>query len=177
MKQIVIDGRLGKDAVLGTTNTGRQYLRFSLANSSFSKNEGEKTEWFDVTTFSDFDIKYRQNVLKKGSYVIVTGTWRSETSVKDSKVWLNHYVNATDINVPNLGNKKETTVPTVEGLIKNIQIEPAVATPSVQMPTINVPTVQVPTVEARLNAETKVTAPKPEYTMVNETEVDDDLPF
>jgi single-stranded DNA-binding protein len=169
MKQIVIDGRLGKDAVLGTTNTGRQYLRFSLANSSFSKNEGEKTEWFDVTTFNDFDIKYRQNVLKKGSYVIVTGTWRSETSVKDSKVWLNHYVNATDINVPNLGNKKETTVPTVEG--------PAVATPSVQMPTINVPTVQVPTVEARLNAETKVTAPKPEYTMVNETEVDDDLPF
>ena len=100
MKQIVIDGRLGKDAVLGTTNTGRQYLRFSLANSSFSKNEGEKTEWFDVTTFNDFDIKYRQNVLKKGSYVIVTGTWRSETSVKDSKVWLNHYVNATDINVP-----------------------------------------------------------------------------
>lgn len=169
MKQIVIDGRLGKDAVLGTTNTGRQYLRFSLANSSFSKNEGEKTEWFDVTTFNDFDIKYRQNVLKKGSYVIVTGTWRSETSVKDSKVWLNHYVNATDINVPNLGNKKETTVPTVEG--------PAVATPSVQMPTINVPTVQVPTVEARLNAETKVTAPKPEYTTVNETEVDDDLPF
>lgn len=169
MKQIVIDGRLGKDAVLGTTNTGRQYLRFSLANSSFSKNEGEKTEWFDVTTFNDFDIKYRQNVLKKGSYVIVTGTWRSETSVKDSKVWLNHYVNATDINVPNLGNKKETTVPTVEG--------PAVATPSMQMPTINVPTVQVPTVEARLNAETKVTAPKPEYTMVNETEVDDDLPF
>ena len=169
MKQIVIDGRLGKDAVLGTTNTGRQYLRFSLANSSFSKNEGEKTEWFDVTTFNDFDIKYRQNVLKKGSYVIVTGTWRSETSVKDSKVWLNHYVNATDINVPNLGNKKETTVPTVEG--------PAVATPSVQMPTINIPTVQVPTVEARLNAETKITAPKPEYTMVNETEVDDDLPF
>ena len=169
MKQIVIDGRLGKDAVLGTTNTGRQYLRFSLANSSFSKNEGEKTEWFDVTTFNDFDIKYRQNVLKKGSYVIVTGTWRSETSVKDSKVWLNHYVNATDINVPNLGNKKETTVPTVEG--------PAVATPSVQMPSINVPTVQVPTVEARLNAETKVTAPKPEYTVVNETEVDDDLPF
>lgn len=169
MKQIVIDGRLGKDAVLGTTNTGRQYLRFSLANSSFSKNEGEKTEWFDVTTFNDFDIKYRQNVLKKGSYVIVTGTWRSETSVKDSKVWLNHYVNATDINVPNLGNKKETTVPTVEG--------PAVATPSVQMPSINVPTVQVPTVEARLNAETKITAPKPEYTMVNETEVDDDLPF
>ena len=168
MKQIVIDGRLGKDPVLGTTQTGRQYLRFSLANTTFSKNDGEKTEWFEVTTFNDFDIKYRQNVLKKGSYVIVTGSWKSETSVKDSKVWLNHYVNATDINVPNLG-KKENNPPTVEG--------PTVATPSVQMPTINIPTVQVPTVEARLNTETKVTAPKPEYTMVNENEVEDDLPF
>lgn len=164
MKQIVIDGRLGKDAVLGTTNTGRQYLRFSLANTTFSKTDGEKTEWFDVTTFNDFDIKYRQNVLKKGSYVIVTGTWKSETSVKDSKVWLNHYVNATDINVPKIGTQKETTTSTTA---------PTVETPSVQMPKINIPTVEVPTVETRLNAE----PPKPEYSVVVENESDDDLPF
>ena len=168
MKQIVIDGRLGKDAVLGTTQTGRQYLKFSLANTTFSKNEGEKTEWFDVTTFNDFDIKYRQNVLKKGSYVIVTGTWKSEISVKDSKTWLNHYINATDINVPNLGSKKEGTVPTVE--------MPSAAIPTVQMPKINIPSVEVPTVEARLNVETKATT-TPEYSVVNESEVDDDLPF
>ena len=167
MKQIVIDGRLGKDAVLGTTNTGRQYLRFSLANTTFSKTDGEKTEWFDVTTFNDFDIKYRQNVLKKGSYVIVTGTWKSETSVKDSKVWLNHYVNATDINVPKIGSQKETTTttaPTVEGT-------------TVNMPKINIPTVEMPTVETRLNTETKAETPKPTYTAVVENEVEDDLPF
>lgn len=161
MKQITIDGRLGKDAVLGTTQNGRQYLRFSLANSTYSKNEGEKTEWFDVTTYDDFTIKYRQNVLKKGSYVIVTGTWKSETSVKDSKVWLNHYVNATDINVPNLGTKKENLAPKVD-------------TPSVPTPNIPSPTVEIPTVEARLNAAEEA-AVKANYVAADDE--DDDLPF
>ena len=161
MKQIVIDGRLGKDAVLGTTKTGRQYLRFSVANTTYSKNEGEKTEWFDVTTYDDFTIKYRQNVLKKGSYVIVTGTWNSETSVKDSRVWLNHYVNATDINVPNLGNKKENG------------IAPKVEMPEVTTPSIPSPRIEVPSVEERLNSvETAVNA---NYAMVDDSE--DDLPF
>lgn len=161
MKQITIDGRLGKDAVVGTTQSGRQYLRFSLANSTFSKNEGEKTEWFDVTTYDDFTIKYRQNVLKKGSYVIVTGTWKSETSVKDSRVWLNHYVNATDINVPNLGTKKEGVAPKVDA-------------PSVPSPSVTVPTVEMPTVETRLNANEEAAVAANHVRVDDE---DDDLPF
>lgn len=161
MKQITIDGRLGKDAVVGTTQTGKQYLRFSLANSTFSKNEGEKTEWFDVTTYDDFTIKHRQNVLKKGSYVIVTGTWKSETSVKDSRVWLNHYVNATDINVPNLGTKKEGVAPKVDA-------------PTVPAPSVPIPTVEMPTVEARLNASEEAAVAANHVTTVDE---DDDLPF
>lgn len=161
MKQITIDGRLGKDAVLGTTQTGRQYLRFSLANSTFSKTEGEKTEWFDITTYDDFIIKYRQNVLKKGSYVIVTGTWKSEISVKDAKTWLNHYVNATDINVPNLGTKKEGAAPKVE-------------VPAVEIPTVQMPKVDIPTVETRLNTSEEVAVTANHVSMVDE---DDDLPF
>lgn len=165
MKQIVIDGRLGKDAVLGTTQSGRQYLRFTLANSTFSKSEGEKTEWFDITTFDDFAIKYKMPALKKGSYAIVTGTWNSKTTVKDGKLYLNHYVNATDINVPNLGGKKETTgnpVGTVDG-------------PTITIPQVPTPQVPTPTVEQRLN-----TAPTPAQAVAANNVVDDtddDLPF
>lgn len=160
MKQITIDGRLGKDAVLGTAKNGRQYLRFSVANTSFSKTDGEKTEWFDVTTYDDFAIKYRQNVLKKGSYVIVTGTLNSEISTKDSKIWLNHYVNATDINVPNLGTKKENLAPKVD--------TPTVATPSVPSPTVD-----IPSVEERLNSNIQNVVVANNIVEDN----DDDLPF
>ena len=162
MKQITIDGRLGKDAVLGTTKNGREYLRFSVANTTFSKADGEKTEWFDVTTYDDFAIKYRQSVLKKGSYVIVTGTLNSEISTKDSKIWLNHYVNATDINVPNLGTKKENLAPKVDA-------------PTVPTPSIPTPTVDMPSVEERLNTSVQNAVAANNVAVVDEE--DDDLPF
>ena len=60
MRQITFDGRLGKDAVVGTAKNGTQYLKFSVANNTFANGE-EKTEWFDVTTFNDFIIKPFQN--------------------------------------------------------------------------------------------------------------------
>lgn len=156
MKTIVFDGRLGKDAVLNTSKNGNQYLKFSVANTTFSNGQ-EKTEWFDVTTFNENLIKAKSQVLKKGSYVIITGTWDSNTSVKDSKVWLNHYVTATDINIPNLGNK--ATAPTV-------------TQPTVDMPTVSMPEVTIPTVETRLNAADVVAA---NHAIVEDS--DDDLPF
>lgn len=159
MKTIVIDGRLGKDAVLSTSNNGNQYLKFSVANTTFSNGQ-EKTEWFDVTTFNENLIKAKKEVLKKGSYVIITGTWNSETRVKDSRVWLNHYVTATDINVPNLGKKSETG-----NLV-------GVTQPTVEQPTVTMPTVEIPKVEARLN-EAEVVAANAGIVDDN----DDDLPF
>ena len=159
MKTIVIDGRLGKDAVLSTSKNGNQYLKFSVANTTYANGQ-EKTEWFDVTTFNENLIKVKTPVLKKGSYVIVTGTWESNTSVKDNKVWLNHYVTASDINVPNLGNKQQNTM------------APKVETPSVATPHVNAPTIEIPSVEAKLNESTAVAA---NYASVDDS--DDDLPF
>ena len=159
MKQIVFDGRLGKDATINTSKNGNQYLKFSVANTSYSNGE-EKTEWFDVVTFNDKLIKAKSSVLKKGSYVIISGTWDSDTSVRDNKVWLNHYVTASDINVPNLGSKPASP------------LAPSVAAPTVETPAITIPSVPTPSVEARLNAHDAVAA-----NHVAVADDDDELPF
>lgn len=159
MRQVIIDGRLGQDAVVSSSN-GRQFIKFSIANTLF-KNGQEKTEWFDVTSFDDFVINKKVKALTKGSYVIVTGNWETETNVsqKTNQLYVNHRVIATDVNIPNLGKKTEETTATTA----------KVASPSVPTPEVNVPTINIPSVEERLNS-------APQETFVN-NEVDDDLPF
>lgn len=159
MRQIVIDGRLAKDAVISVSQNGRQHIKFSIANTIFKGNE-EKTEWFDITSFDDFVINKKSKALTKGSYVIVTGNWETEANVsaKDGKLYINQRVVATDVNIPNVGKKSDTTA------------VPSVPTPEVQVPQVSQPTINIPNVEARLNA-----APAPEIVM--DKEADDDLPF
>ena len=159
MRQIVIDGRLAKDAVISVSQNGRQHIKFSIANTIFKGNE-EKTEWFDITSFDDFVINKKSKALTKGSYVIVTGNWETEANVsaKDGKLYINQRVVATDVNIPNVGKKSDTTA------------VPSVPTPEVQVPQVSQPTINIPSVEARLNA-----APAPEIVM--DKEADDDLPF
>jgi single-stranded DNA-binding protein len=159
MRQIVIDGRLAKDAVISVSQNGRQHIKFSIANTIFKGNE-EKTEWFDITSFDDFVINKKSKALTKGSYVIVTGNWETEANVsaKDGKLYINQRVVATDVNIPNVGKKSDAAV------------APSVSTPEVQVPQVSQPTINIPSVEARLNA-----APAPEIVM--DKEADDDLPF
>ena len=159
MRQIVIDGRLAKDAVISVSQNGRQHIKFSIANTIFKGNE-EKTEWFDITSFDDFVINKKSKALTKGSYVIVTGNWETEANIsaKDGKLYINQRVVATDVNIPNVGKKSDAAV------------APSVPTPEVQVPQVSQPTINIPSVEARLNA-----APAPEIVM--DKDADDDLPF
>ena len=159
MRQIVIDGRLAKDAVISVSQNGRQHIKFSIANTIFKGNE-EKTEWFDITSFDDFVINKKSKALTKGSYVIVTGNWETEANVsaKDGKLYINQRVVATDVNIPNVGKKND------------VAATPSDPTPEVQVPQVSQPTISIPSVEARLNA-----APAPEIVM--DKEADDDLPF
>ena len=107
MKQITIDGRIGKDgAKVMKTQNGKDYLRFSLANDSFV-NGANKTEWFDITCFDPFVVENRAKFLTKGRYVIVNGVLNSEVSAKNGKIYLNQFVRANDIDFPSLGGKKE----------------------------------------------------------------------
>ena len=106
MKIIQVDGRLGRDAEVKTTSGGTKYVRFTLANTSFERGE-EKTEWFDVTSYDDYVIDKQIQILKKGSYVIVTGTLRTDVNYENGKLYLNQRVTSLNIDSPNLGKKKD----------------------------------------------------------------------
>lgn len=106
MRLITIDGRLGGDAEVKTTSGGTQYIKFTVANRTY-ENKEQKTDWFDVSSFSKFTIDSQSKFLKKGAYVIVTGTLSSDVNANGGKIYLNHYINAQQIEIPMLGEKKE----------------------------------------------------------------------
>jgi single stranded DNA-binding protein len=122
MKTIILDGRVGtKGTEVKSTKAGKPYAHFSIANNTFSNGE-EKTEWYDVISYDPAFIEKRAQYLGKGSYVIVTGSIRTEVKVgQDNKMWVNHYITATNIDTPRLGVKPDndgqvsiqTTTPTI----------------------------------------------------------------
>jgi single stranded DNA-binding protein len=164
MKIITIDGRVGANGTeVKSTTTGKTYARFSLANNTFANGE-EKTEWFDIISYDQTFIEKRAQYLGKGSYVIVTGNFRTETRVdKTGKMWVNHYVTATNIDTPRLGSKNSDNQSTE---------------------TIAVTSPMVSTITGGTKSETVVTGlaqPKPSVASVasssTNTVYDDDLPF
>lgn len=114
MRTFTFNGRLGKDAELNTANGGTQYLKFSVANNSYSKNDGEKTEWIDVVCFDPFLVKSKQPILKKGVFVIVSGELDPITinTLQDGRTYINQRVNANFIEVPNFGKADAVSVAT-----------------------------------------------------------------
>ena len=71
MFSLTLDGRVGKNgAEIKTSKGGKQYLKFSLANNSYSGGQN-KTTWFDVICYKPEIINGIGNYLKKGSFVYV----------------------------------------------------------------------------------------------------------
>lgn len=108
MKTIILDGRVGTAGTeVKVTKAGKQYARFSLANNTYTNGE-EKTEWFEIISYDPTFIEKRAQYLNKGSYVIVTGNIRTEVKVgQDNKMYINHYVTASNIDTPRLGGKSD----------------------------------------------------------------------
>jgi single stranded DNA-binding protein len=108
MKTIIFDGRVGQNGTeVKTSKNGKLYARFTVANNAYVNGE-EQTEWFDVTVYDPTFIEKRAQYLGKGSYVIVTGSIRTEIRPdKTGKIWVNHYVTATNVDTPRLGGKNE----------------------------------------------------------------------
>ena len=166
MKQIIIDGRIGKDGakILTTKTNKKPYARFSLANTSYSNGQ-TKTEWFDVTSYDPFVIDTQSKLLSQGKYVIIQGTINSEVTVKDGKVYLNHYIKAYNIDIPMLGKGKEegneVQVSTYTGGTKSDQVAPTAHKPLI---------VETPSAAP--------VAPQPQtISDSNGWSADDDLPF
>lgn len=102
MRTINIDGRLGKDAELNTSPNGRKYVRFSVANNAFIGGKEDLT-WYDVSCFDPFVIEKKFDLLKKGTYVNITGPFQIKENIKDGKLYLNHYITANSVEIPKLG--------------------------------------------------------------------------
>ena len=152
MRLITIDGRLGGDAEVKTTSGGTQYIKFTVANRTY-ENKEVRTDWFDVTSFSKLAIDVQSKFLKKGSFVIVSGTLKSDVNANGGKIYLNHYINATQIEVPMLGDKKEDNTD-----------EPVVSTYTDKSRTVQ-------------QEESKINVHDSEKPIVVEEEPTDDLPF
>ena len=106
MKTLMFDGHVGKNGtVVKSTSTGKKYASFSVANKSFANGE-EKVEWFDVVSYDPIFIEKRAQYLNKGSYVIISGSLKTEVRPdQNGKLWVNHYVTANTIDTPRVGSK------------------------------------------------------------------------
>lgn len=161
MRIISFDGRLGKDAQVLTATNGSKYLRFSVANNMYNKNE-ERTDWFDVTCYDNFIIEHRAKFLTKGTYVIVTGTIITEGKANNGGYWINNYVTASSVEIPKTGKSKEE--PRTE------------ETPTVSVYTAATPTQKTSSAPTPVPQEPIVRTPDPQYYYAKESE-NDDLPF
>ena len=126
MRQIILDGRIGKGgAKVLKTSTGKEYVRFSLANDAYVDGT-TKTDWFDVTCFDPYVVSKKSEYLKQGRYAIVQGSLKGEIAIKNGTAYLNYYITATNIELPSFGSKKEESgevqVSTFTGGTKSAEI-------------------------------------------------------
>lgn len=158
MRQIFIDGRIGKDAEVLSTNGGTKYVKFSLANNYYANKE-TKTEWFEVISYDKFIIESLSPYLTKGKPIFVIGTPSARISIdKTGKVWLNQDINARVIEFIEGGAKKEDT-PLKEGATSSSEKEATVQ----------------PNDISNFNPGKEVVSPAPKNN--SESFDDDDLPF
>ena len=108
MNFLTLDGRVGKNgAEIKTSKGGKQYLKFTLANNSFSGGQN-KTTWFDVVCYKPELINGIGQYLKKGSFVNVRGPMEVTHNVdQNNKVWINVIVTADLIEFPQVGGKRD----------------------------------------------------------------------
>ena len=166
MKTLIIDGRLGADAEIKTSKSGRQYITFNIANNEYVNGE-TKTEWYTVISYNPYAINTQMKVLKKGRYAICTGRPTTDVNVdRTNKVWVNQFMFADTIDTPSFGvgngQKKESVA---EGMSTFTG-----GTPSEQMAQA------APTPQPAYATEPMTTGYVPSTPSMSATE-DDDLPF
>lgn len=104
MRRIRVDGRLGADAKIETTTTGKQVLKFRMAGGEPGESE---PMWFTVDSFDAFHISKLAPYLKKGSAVSVTGRYKDGIfTKKDGTIDISRIISATDIAFPDFMKKE-----------------------------------------------------------------------
>lgn len=103
LNQVIISGRLTRDASLKTLSSGSSVAELSIAsNRIWNDRNGNKQE---ETVFVDVDLwgkqaEYFGNNLKKGDYVMVTGRLRRESWETDGQKRSKLSLRADKIDLP-----------------------------------------------------------------------------
>lgn len=80
LNRICLIGRLGKDAELKDSSSGKQYMKFSLATNRMKGRE-EVTDWHNVTVWNEKLVEYLHPYLVKGKQIYLEGlatSWRKD---------------------------------------------------------------------------------------------------
>ena len=78
-------GRIGRDAVVRTTSTGKSFTAFSIAVTERNCKDGaDRTQWFDVSYFGSVDPRF-VDMLKAGAMVFVRGELSVKAAVADNQ--------------------------------------------------------------------------------------------
>ncbi|KAG7817628.1 hypothetical protein KL942_003143 [Ogataea angusta] len=70
LAKINLIGTIGSDVTKATTSTGKEYVRYSLAVDSRSKNN-DSTSWFNIACFNENQANFMSERLGKGARVYV----------------------------------------------------------------------------------------------------------
>lgn len=86
---VVIDGHLGSDPELRHSNGGASFLEFSVAVKGGRKDKAtgawvERADWIDCLALGA-SAEHLARMLRKGSFVVITGSLQQETWEKDGK--------------------------------------------------------------------------------------------
>lgn len=168
MRNFTFDGRLGRDAELCTTKDGKSYIRFTVANNIYYKGE-DRTDWYDVTCYDPFIVTNRAKYLTKGTFVLISGNLISDAKVTEGKMWLNHYVTATSVEIPKLGGKSQ-------GGEETQSEEPAVSVYTANTQSSVIAHAPAPAASPAYVSAGGVSTGLPEYSAPNFSD-SDDLPF
>ncbi|RAS13509.1 single-stranded DNA-binding protein [Ensifer adhaerens] len=82
LNQCTFTGRLGADPEIRRSQEGKPIanLRLAVSDTWRDRNSGErkeKTEWISVTIFSEGLCKISEQYLRKGSKVLIQGSWKT----------------------------------------------------------------------------------------------------
>lgn len=82
LNQCTFTGRLGADPEIRRNQEGKPIanLRLAVSDAWRDRNSGErkeKTEWISITVFSEGLCKLVEQYLRKGSKVLIQGSWKT----------------------------------------------------------------------------------------------------
>lgn len=181
MRKIIVSGFLAQDAQKQISKQNREYVTFNLANHEYNDEKGADglpiTSWFRVSCFNNNHIALAQH-LKKGSNVIVTGTFKDSIYQNRQGAWaISRDLVADSIDFAG-GKQNDSQLNSGQPTVGTRPTIPqGAATPTI--PKVSSMPTTAPILQATVSKPTSPAIPKVQVPPTNVTaeEAVDDLPF